>query len=295
MYLKELEYMVKLAEEKNLTRAAEKLFITPSALTQQLMKLEEDVGTPLFLRSRSGWSLTEAGEVYLAAAREILRLKHETYKKLQDIAETKKGTLTVGFPPERGARMFAGIYPAFHAQYPDITIQIKELSVRQQQTMIADGRLDIGFMTLTDNQKTEDIYMNLRSEEILLAVPSDHPACKQLSISEHADLSLLKDMPFATIYKESTARRLMDDIFRQSNFTPEIIFESARFQTILDIVNQGLCCGLVSSYYTGLSYPDVAYFHLAGEPQWQLCASYKRGAYLSEAARYMIRLITELY
>lgn len=293
MYLKELEYIVKLAEERNLTRAAEKLFITPSALTQQLMKLEEDIGTPLFLRSRSGWTLTEAGEIYLTSAREMLRMKHETYQKLQDIAQIKKGTLTIGFPPERGARMFSGIYPSFHRKYPDITIQIKELSVRRQQTMIANGQLDMGFMTLTDSQKTEDIYMKLHPEEILLAVPSDHPACRQMNISEHADLSLLKDTPFATIYKESTARRLMDDIFRQTDFTPDIIFESARFQTILDIVNQGLCCGLVSSYYTGLSYSNVSFFHLAEHPQWQLCASYKRGSYLSEAARYIISLASE--
>lgn len=293
MYLKELEYIVKLAEERNLTRAAEKLFITPSALTQQLMKLEEDIGTPLFLRSRSGWTLTEAGEIYLTSAREMLRMKHETYQKLQDIAQIKKGTLTIGFPPERGARMFAGIYPSFHRKYPDITIQIKELSVRQQQTMIANGQLDMGFMTLTDNQKTDDIYIRIHSEEFLLAVPADHPVCEQLSSTAEFDLSLLHDMPFAIIYKESTSRSLMDDIFRRSAFSPDIIFESARFQTILDIVNEGLCCGLISSYYINNRYRNISYFKLPDHPTWQLCASYKRGAYLSEAARYIISLASE--
>ena len=73
MYLKEVEYMLKIAEEQNITRAAEKLFITPSALTQQLTRLESDLGVPLFHRDRRGCIPTEAGEIYLQAAREMMR------------------------------------------------------------------------------------------------------------------------------------------------------------------------------------------------------------------------------
>ena len=90
MNLKEIEYIVKIAEERNVTRAAKKLFLTPSALNQQLLHLEREIGTPLFFRSRTGWSPTEAGEVYLSAAREMLRLKRETYHRLQDITDAKK-------------------------------------------------------------------------------------------------------------------------------------------------------------------------------------------------------------
>ncbi len=75
MNLKEIEYIVKIAEEKGLTRAAEKLFITPSALNQQLVRLEKEIGTQLFYRSLSGWTPTEAGEVYLSADEEMIRIK----------------------------------------------------------------------------------------------------------------------------------------------------------------------------------------------------------------------------
>lgn len=90
MNLKEIEYIVKISEERNVTRAAEKLFITPSALNQQLLHLERDIGTPLFNRSRTGWTPTEAGEVYLETAREMLRMKREAYHRLQDIAAVKR-------------------------------------------------------------------------------------------------------------------------------------------------------------------------------------------------------------
>lgn len=154
MNLKEIEYIVKIAEEQNVTHAAEKLFITPSALNQQLLHLEREIGTPLFFRSRNGWQPTEAGAIYLSAARELLNIKRETYHRLQDIVEKKKGSLSVGFPPERGSSMFTHVYPAFHQEYPEITINVYEASVHKQQQMISKGQLDIGFVTLCEDRKS---------------------------------------------------------------------------------------------------------------------------------------------
>ncbi len=78
MDTKQIEYILKIAEENNITKAADKLYITQSALNQQLLKLEKELGTPLFHRSRVNWRPTEAGEVYLRNARQILRLKKDT-------------------------------------------------------------------------------------------------------------------------------------------------------------------------------------------------------------------------
>ena len=91
MDTKQIEYILKIAEENNITKAAEKLFLTQSALNQQLLKLEKELGTPLFHRSRTNWRPTKAGEVYLQNARQILRLKKDTYSQIRDIANTKLG------------------------------------------------------------------------------------------------------------------------------------------------------------------------------------------------------------
>lgn len=73
MDLKQLEYIIKIAEENNITRAAEKLYITQSALNQQLLRLERELGTPLFYRSRTNWHPTEAGQVYVENAKKYCR------------------------------------------------------------------------------------------------------------------------------------------------------------------------------------------------------------------------------
>ena len=85
MDLRQIEYIVQIAEENNITRAAEKLYITQSALNQQLLKLEKELGVPLFHRSRTDWHPTKAGEIYLKTARQMLQMKKDTYYRIHDL------------------------------------------------------------------------------------------------------------------------------------------------------------------------------------------------------------------
>lgn len=161
MNLKELEYVVAIADEKSLTKAAERLFITPSALTQQVLRLENELHAPLFIRSRSGWQPTEAGEIYLEAARKILFIRQDAYNRLQDQIQRSAYSLTIGLPPERGTDMFSRIYAPFRERFPDVTIQLRETSVHTQQDLIRSGQLDLGFLTLSEAQMTKDEYVSL--------------------------------------------------------------------------------------------------------------------------------------
>ncbi len=300
MNLKEIEYIVTIADEGNLTRAAEKLFITPSALTQQLVHLEKDIGMPLFIRSRNGWTPTDAGEIYLKTARKMLNMKRETYKQLQDIAQIQKGILAVGFPPDRGASMFTAVYPAFHKEYPNIRVNVYETSVRRQQQMIAQGELDIGFLTLCDYQMTDDKHILISTEELLLAVPSIHPLCANTDPAPSGEypeiqLELFRHEPFARMYKESTVRSLSDSIFQQAGFSPTVLFETSSFRTILKMIHANLCCGLVPSVYAKTAPSNVTFFSLPTHPTRNLAASYKKGSYLSLPARYFIHLASEYW
>lgn len=297
MDTKQIEYILKIAEENNITKAAEKLFITQSALNQQLLKLEKELGTPLFHRSRVNWRPTEAGEVYLRNAREILRLKKDTYNQISDIADTRRGCLSVGFTPGRGINMFTSVYPAFHQQYPDITVEPVEKNVHELQQMISDDSLDIAFLTLRQEDHTNDEYIILVTEEILLAVPAGHPlgafaapAGKPLAVM---DLKQVQYEPFVLLGKNSTLRSLSNDIFRQAGFSPNILFETRNNNTIIYMVQNNLCCGLVPSYYMHNHTDGIAFFQLPNHPSWHIAASYKRNAYLSKAARLFIQMVKE--
>ena len=142
MDTKQIEYILKIAEENNITKAAEKLFITQSALNQQLLKLEKELGTPLFHRSRTNWRLTEAGEIYIEGAKAALQIKNTTYNRIYDVVSARKGHLTIGLTPGRGLRMFTSIYPELHRSFPNLDVRPIEMRVRAQQDAIAKGEIE---------------------------------------------------------------------------------------------------------------------------------------------------------
>ena len=299
MDLKQLEYIVKIADEHSITHAAEKLYLTQSALNQQLLRLEKELGVQLFYRRKFDWRPTPAGEVYLENAREILRIKRKTYSIISDMAKTGKGRLSIGFTPGRGSEMFTHVYPAFHQEYQDIVVEPRELSVRRQQELIARNDLDIGFQTLSERQKTGDKYITLGREEIFLAIPDGHPLSQNAGKAKGSltsiDLSLLKYEPFVLMYKESTIRAITDEIFREAGFAPNVLFETSSSNTIVSMIQSRLCCGIIPYYYIKNKPEGICCFSLPNHPVWDIAASCCKNAYLSDAAKNFIRLAKEFW
>ena len=291
MDLHELECIQTIAEEENITAAAEKLYLSPSALTQKINHLEKELGCRLFYRSRAGCFLTDAGKLYVQGIHDILAVRQETYRKIGDLTQQQEGRLAIGFPPERGSQMFSAVYPRFQAAFPGVRIRLAETSVRRQQEMIAGGKLDIGFLSLMESQYTKDVYIKLRSEEMYLAVPASW-------LTEPSDTKNPADFrsrPFALMYGQSTMREWQDLILKQYHMNPEILLTTSRSTTVLQMVSLGVCCGLIPDFYRDLSLKNVRYCRLPERPCWNLCASYKQGAYLNHPAREFIRFAAEYY
>ena len=302
MDLKQIEYIVKIDDEHSITRAAEKLFVTQSALNQQLLRLEKELGAPLFHRSKVDMRPTEIGQVYLDNAREILRIKQRTYNLINDMTDAKKGRLSIGFTPGRGSEMFTHVYPSFHQAYPNVIVEPHELSVHRQQQMISQGNLDFGFQTLSERQRTDSEYIKLGEEEIFLLVPSIHPAAEQLAATQTAsapfpiaNLTLFQYEPFVLMYKESTIRAITDEIFRKSGFTPNVLFETASNNTVLSMIEANLCCGVVPEYYVRRLPKGISCFAFPTHPSWDIVANYRKNGYLSEAAKYFIELVRNFW
>ena len=299
MDLRQLENIIRINEERSITKAAEKLFITQSALNQQLLKLEKELGTPLFHRSRTNWRPTEAGEVYIRGAKELLRIRKNTYEQIHDIAQIKKGTLSVGLTPGRGIVFFSNVYPKFHRLYPHIVVEPVEQGVRQLQAMIAENQLDIGFLTLTPDCRTKDEYVVLKEEEIVLAIPKLHPLSQKaappgepLAVSS---LVPVRYEPFVLMDRHSTMRLLVDRIFEEVDIVPNILLETKNNSTVISLIQSNLCCGLIPYYYVKSRPEGVSCFYLPNHPTWEVVASYKKNSYLSNAAKCFIELAQEFW
>ena len=310
MDLKQIEYILKIAEENNITHAAEKLYISQSALNQQLLKLEKELGTELFHRSRTDWRPTEAGKIYIAAAKEIMHIKQNTYNQIFDLEHQRKGNLSIGFTPNRGTSMFSNVYPKFHTMHPQIVVEPVELSVAEQLTRISEHSLDVGFLTLLPyQQKTGFSYTPMKTEEIYLAVPASMQFEEEKKTALYTkqtvspgrfqfptmSLKHLKNEAFVLLYKQSTLRILVDLLFRNAGYEPHILFETASTYTILNMIEAGLCCGLIPEYYVDPDNRKINYYCLPEHPTWEVVSCCNARAYTSEAAKDFISLAHEFW
>lgn len=298
MDLRQLEYIIKIADENSITKAAERLFITQSGLNQQLLKLEAELGIQLFHRSKNDFRLTEAGHVYVSYARKILQLKMEAYNILNDMADNKIGTLRVGLTPERGIPMFMRIYPSFYAKYPHITIEPLEIGVREQLSRISKGYLDLGFVTITEHDKNIFEYRHILSEDLLLAIPRSHPLARHAAApgESYPEISLeyFKNDRFVLMTKGSTMRTLINPLFKAAGYSPNVLFESASNFTLRSIVKRRIGCTIIPATYATPD-DDISYFYLPSRPAWELSAVYRKGAYQMKAAKDFIQLAQDYW
>lgn len=294
MDLRQIAYIVKIAEEGSITKAAAQLYISQSGLNQQLLKLEKELGVPLFHRSKYELRPTQAGEIYLAYGRHMLEEKREAYARIHDIAKNNTGSLRIGLTPERGTTMLLHIYADFHAQFPDITIEPEEIHVKKQLSMLMQDYLDIGFVTLTDQDKPPGMqFVHIKTEPILLGIPRTHPLAQRARAPygpyADIDLSLFAQERFILMFKGSTLRGVIDPLFDQAGFSPDILFETASNRTLYTMVKKSMGCTIIPETYA-LEQEDIAYFHLPQKPVWELAIAYRKGHYLSEPAKAFIRL-----
>ena len=143
MHLKELAYLVTLADEGSISRAADKLYMAQSSLSQFLQQYEAELGLPLFIRTSKGIRPTAAGKLFVDNARTILTHYRLVQNELWDMAELNGGSVIFGISSFRGTHMLPKILTRFYEKYPNIQVDIIE-----QNSMALEDRLDEGSVDL---------------------------------------------------------------------------------------------------------------------------------------------------
>ena len=298
MDTRQLEYVLTLAEERSLFRAAERLFVSPSALSQSIAKLEQSLRTKLFTRGKNGWNPTPAGNIYLDMAKEVIDLRRKAYTEIRMSANQVSSTLTVGITPGRGTIMFAQIFPVFNAKYPNIKISLVEDSVRAIVDQIVQGKVDLGFLTSGFDDSAVAVR-HMVTERFLIVIPRSHPMAGLADSYPYGDyatvsLSQFKDDEFMLMGHGSTLRTIEDKMFADAGFTPKVSFETSSMQTINSLSRQGFGISFVPQFYA--TYTDQAvYFKLDPPVSWDLLAVYRPKARLTTPEEFLISIARDYY
>ena len=298
MDLKQIENIIAIEQEQSISRAAEKLFVTQSALNQQLLRLEKELGVRLFERRRHTMIPTFAGKIYLSTARQMVDMKKETYKIIQDISNETAGEISLAYSPERGSLMFSHVYPLFHRKYPNVTFSIREAHVKKMEAMLLQKEVTLACITYSRDSKHAAIeYVDTREELMILGLPATHPLAhlagnRSWETFPPLDLALLRDDVFVLAAKNTRLRSMIDDAFRTAGFSPRILFESSNTATVVNMVKNQVCPAFFPQSYVDPAAPMV-YFTTRPRQSWMQTVAYLKGEYLTKPEKYFIQLVKQ--
>jgi DNA-binding transcriptional LysR family regulator len=174
MEMHQLAYFESVSRHLHFTRAAEELNVAQPSVSQQIRKLEAELGTPLFHRMKRNVALTEAGVLFLKHARSVLQELDEARVEVQELTGLRKGTLAVGAPPSVGTHLFPRALAAFSQRHPGISLTFREAGSRTLVQLLEDGELDLAVVIQPIRHPALETRP-LLEEELLLAVPHAHP------------------------------------------------------------------------------------------------------------------------
>jgi DNA-binding transcriptional LysR family regulator len=259
--LRHLRYFIAVAEELHFGRAAQRLHLAQPPLSQQIRKLEDLLGYPLFLRTSRSVALTSAGEAFLQRARALLRTLERDLDETRSIGRGEVGSLHIGFVGSAMLTTLPAIFRAYREAFPGVRLHLHESFTARVVQGLEDGTLDAGI--LRDGDPTPNILTTtLVSEPFVAVLPTTHPRAHQRTLSP-ADL---RDAPF--VYYPRTAGTLAYDqplsIFEAHGFHPHVVQEATHWLTILRLVGAGLGVSVAPACVRQIRSPGVVCLPLRG-------------------------------
>ena len=254
MDLKQFYFYIAIAEECNLSRAAEKLFISQSALSRFLLKLENTLNVRLFLRAKNNsLIITEAGKELLDCYRKVVRELETCANHISGQSKGEKKSIVCGVTGELGLRKITGVLSKFMRLHPETKVEFIHLPIRRLMELLCNGEIDI-VRSVYDEKDPSMSYIPIYRDPISLFVSPDHPLAQRrqgsAATSEAVSLSELTDVPFVLLADGTTQRKVIQRYFDQINFSPKSCIEVSTSLSALSVIEEGLAVGLVQKEYS---------------------------------------------
>ena len=174
MDLKELNYVVTVANEGSISRAAEKLFMSQSSLSQAIRVLEQDLGTSVFVRTTRGVRPTAAGDAFIFHAKQILQQYRTACSEAADIENLNGGTMIFGISTYRGTYLLPPVLKRFRPLYPKVHVEICEMDSIDLEDQLLEGLLDLALIAAPPVRIRHSVSPFMR-DEIMIVTTADHP------------------------------------------------------------------------------------------------------------------------
>ncbi|MEW6642114.1 MAG: LysR family transcriptional regulator [Pseudomonadota bacterium] len=274
MDLRRLAYFVAVAEELHFGRAAARLSIAQPPLSRQIAQLEADLGVMLIDRSRSQIRLTQAGEVLLLRARDILGRLDQAEREVKRIGEGISGYLRIAFVGSATHGILPNVIKAFRTSFPEVELALSAMNNAELKRAVVQREIDIAIArpSLNDEElKSEPLH----HEPLILAIPDSSPLLQ----ADPIRLAALRDETFV-LYPRKPRPSFADDILavcRDEGFIPKSPVMAQDYQTAISLVSVGVGISLVPMSVSQSPRHGVAYRSYVGNnPGTALSLNYRR-------------------
>lgn len=294
MNSRQLQYIIKLSETRNISQAAEELKITQPALSKQVLGLEKDLGVKLFDRSTTPMTITPAGEHFIREAQQLLYKEDQLLRSMQRFQAGEIGTLSIGITPFRCSYLMPDVVKAVRQHYPGIQIRLHEHGSEQLRKDAAEGKYDFTVVNLPVDESLFDI-IPLEKDRLVLAVPEElisripvEPENREISFQDCANL------PFVVVGQTQEMRRLFDKLCSAADIQPTIAAEVVSLTAAWAMAQAGVAATILPMQFINrdvhtnhlilLDLKDAVYHR-------QPVIITRRGQHLTDAAQFAIRLL----
>ena len=291
MEIKTLRSLISLVENDfNVSRAAEQLFLVQPAVSQHIQRLEQELGTQLFVRQgKRLLGLTETGEVIVSHARKILAETRNIIDVGREHVEQASGILRIGTTHTQARYVLPPVIKSFNKAYPNVELEIHQGNPQQLEEMALDDQVDFSMCTeiLSENPQltTVPCYQWNRS----LIARHDHPLLARKRIT----LKALSQYPIITYVLGFTGRGHFSNTFARAGLKPNVVLSAADTDVIKTYVREGMGVGIIASMaYTPRQDSDLELRDLSQLFPWEITViAYPKGKYLRHYQQHFIELI----
>src|SRR5579863_6802765 len=240
MEIQQLRYVCAVADTGNFSRAAERCQVAQPSLSQQILKLEEDLGAKLFDRLGRSVRVTEAGRAFIPRARAILEQMDQARSSVAANDADLRGSVAVGAIPTVAPYLMPAYTAAFAKKYPDAKLRIVEETTSVLVEGLRNLSIDVAILALPLRHKDLELFP-IRTEPLFVVMSRDHPRASAKSLS----LKELRGESFVMLRDGHCFRDLSIATCTRARITPNIVFESGQFSSLLGMVAAGVGVSLV--------------------------------------------------
>lgn len=290
MEWQQLEYFQTVAKLQHMTLAAEDLRITQPALSRSILRLESEMGVPLFDRQGRSIVLNRYGRSFLNHVNNILFEYEESKREIQDMIDPDKGEISLGFLHTLGVSYIPDLINGFVKEHPDISFQLHQNGTNAILNQLVKGEIDLCMLSLNEN--IPQIEWNyLWSEELVIIVPSDHHLAK----NKYIELEQIANEPLVSFKEGYSIRKTIDDLLKKADITTRITFEGEEVHTIIGLVAAGLGVAFIPDT-KGINQKGIKLLHVkSDECKRDIGIAKVKGRYISPAVSKFWQYVIDIF